>query len=67
MTAAAVVFWIRGYLVPGFAALGAGLFLAGLSVFLFFGCVAATKGLARLTKKILLGIKKRFVRKEKSE
>ncbi len=62
--AAAVVFWIKGALVPGLAALGAGLLLAGLSVFLFLGCVAATKGLARLTKKILLGVKKRFIRKE---
>jgi uncharacterized membrane protein len=65
--AAAVVLWIRGTIVSGLAMFGAGLFLAGLSIFLFIGCLAATKGLARLTKKILLGIKKRFIRKEKAE
>ncbi len=65
--AAAVVLWIRGAIVSGLAMFGAGLFLAGLSIFLFIGCLAATKGLARLTKKILLGIKKRFIRKEKAE
>ena len=38
--------------------------LAGLSVFLFFGCKAATKGIVLLTKAIALGIKKSFVGKE---
>ncbi len=44
--------------------LGAGLVCGGLSIFLFFGCKAATKGTVLLTKKILLGVKKCFVRKE---
>ena len=43
---------------------GAGLVCGGLSIFLFFGCKAATKGTVLLTKKILLGVKKCFVRKE---
>ena len=38
---------------------------AGLAIFSFFGCLAATKGTVLLTKKIALGIKKCFVGKEK--
>lgn len=44
--------------------LGAGLVCGGLSVFLFFGCKAAAKGTVLLTKKMLIGVKKCFVRKE---
>ena len=45
---------------------GLGLLLAGLSVFLFFGCTAATKGVLKFTKNIALGTKKCFIRKEKN-
>lgn len=48
----------------GLALLGAGIFCAGLAVFCFFGCKAATVGTARLTKKMLLGLKRSFVGKE---
>lgn len=51
-------------LLTAAAFLGAGLFCAGLSVFMFFGCTAASKGILRLTRKILCGIKNRFVGKE---
>lgn len=44
--------------------MGAGLMLAGLSVFLFFGCKAASKGAVALTKKLTLWIKSLFLRKE---
>ncbi|MBQ3489465.1 MAG: DUF1700 domain-containing protein [Clostridia bacterium] len=47
--------------------LGAGLILAGLSIFLFYGCKAATNGTAVLTKKIALGIKSCFIKKEKGQ
>ena len=46
---------------------GAALACAGLSILLVFGSLAATKGTARLTKKILLGIKALFVGKETVE
>lgn len=49
----------------GIALLAAGIVCAGLSIFLFFGCKAATIGVARLTKNIAVCIKKCFVRKEK--
>ncbi len=44
--------------------LGAGLLAAGLGIFAFHGCLAVTKGLCRLTKKMFLLIKCRLVRKE---
>ena len=61
---AGIVQFFLGNALPGFAALGAGLFLAGASVFLFFGCIAATKGILKLTKKAAVAVKARFIRKE---
>lgn len=63
--AAGVLQFIKGYRREGDMLIGAGVLLAGLSVFMFFACRAATKGAAKLTKKIALGIKSLFVRKEK--
>ena len=48
-------------IVAGIAIIGLGIFCAGIVIFLFFGCKAATKGLIWLTKKITLSIKKRCV------
>ena len=59
--AAAVLFAIRGQPLPAIAMLGAALFVSGLTIFLVFGCVAASKGLLRLSKCTALAIKKRFV------
>ena len=56
--------FIMGQPLQAMMALGAGLFLAGLSIFLFFGCLAATKGMAKLSRKILVWIKSLFIRKE---
>ena len=64
ITAAGVILAVSSNSLSGFAMVGAGLVLAGLSVFLFFGCKAATKGIVLLTKAIALGIKKSFVGKE---
>lgn len=47
--------------------LGAALVCAGFAILLFFACLKLTKGLMRLTKKMLLGIKAMFMGKEKSE
>lgn len=49
----------------GFAFVGAGLVLCGLSILSFLGCKELTKITAVLTKKIILGIKKSFIKKEK--
>lgn len=56
---------MQGNGMSGIALVGAGFICAGLAIFLFFGCVAATKGMAKLTGKIALGIKICFVGKEK--
>ena len=50
--------------INGILLLAAGLVCGGLTVFLFFGCVGATKGALWLAKKMVLGVKKCFVKKE---
>ena len=62
-----IVFIPTGHAPVGIALIGASLFCAGLSVFLFFGGKAATKGTVWLTKRIALGIKNLFIRKEKAQ
>ena len=47
----------------GLVLLSAALVCAGLAIFAFFGCKAATKGAARFTKSIVLAVKKRCMRK----
>ena len=53
--------------IPALGAIGAAMVLAGLSIFLFFACKAATVGTAKLAKKIVHGIKRLFVGKEKTK
>ena len=62
--AVGVGFAVTGNLFQGMALFGAGLVCAGLSIFMFFGCREATKGTVWLTKKIALGIKNLFIKKE---
>lgn len=62
--AAGIIFALTGNGLTGVAIIGASLVCAGLSVFLFFGCKLATKGAAWLTKKMALGIKNCFIKKE---
>ena len=62
--AAGVLSIVRGGVTPGVITLCAAVVLAGLAIFLFFGCKAVTVGAAKLTKKIALWIKSLFMRKE---
>ncbi len=62
--AAGTFLLFSGQGLSGFAMMGAGILCAGLAIFLFFGCKAATKGVALLTKKLTLGIKMCFINKE---
>ena len=62
VTSAVVAF--RDNLLTGAALLGAGLVCAGLSIFMFYGFKAATKGILTCTKKLAAWIKNRFIRKE---
>jgi uncharacterized membrane protein len=54
-----------GVSVPsGFALISAGIACAGLSIFTFFGCKAATKGLILLAGKSVLAMKRCLIKKE---
>ena len=64
---AAVFYFVKGTALQGIVMLGAALVCAGLSIFLFFGCVAASKGVVILAKKIARGLKSLFVRKERAK
>ena len=62
--AAGILLLCRGDGWQGSCAAGAGIALAGLSILLFFGCRAATRGALLLTKRIAWGTKSLFLRKE---
>jgi len=59
-------FAVIGHGFSGIAIIGAGIVCAGLTVFLFLGCNAATKGILSLSKKIALGVKHRITKKEEA-
>ena len=61
-----VVFLLTGNPVSGIAMVGAGLTMAGLAIFTFFGCRAATKFIFDFTKKAALWVKNLFVKKEEA-
>ena len=61
-----VVFAAGGSGAAGIAVLSAGIVCAGLSVFMFFGCLQATKGILLLTKKFAIWVKNCFIKKEEA-
>ncbi len=63
---AGIVFICNGSVLTGVAMLAAGIVCSGLSIFMFFGCKAATKGILMFTKKIAVRIKNCFMGKEKA-
>jgi uncharacterized membrane protein len=65
--AGSVVSGVSGAWPAALLSLGGGFVCAGLSVFLFFGCVAASAGAARLGGAMATGIKKLFIRKDRSK
>ncbi len=64
--AGGIWFAVTAKAVTGLAAAGTGVFCAGLSVFMFFGCKAATNGILLLTKKAALGIKGCFMNRREA-
>ncbi len=64
--AAGVYFAVCGNGLTGIAMIGAGIVCAGLSIFLFYGCKAATKRILILTKKLAIRIKNCFIKKEEA-
>ena len=61
---ASVIFPVGGHVTAGVAMLVAGIVCAGLSIFAFYGCKAATKGAVRLTELAAAGIRNCFRGKE---
>ncbi len=61
---ACAVFVTGGKIASGIAMLAAAIVCAGISIFMFYGCLIATKGILILTKKIALCIKNCFIKKE---
>ncbi len=64
--AAAAVALAKGGVLAAVAALGLAFFCAGVSYFLFFGCIKAAKALLKLTKKAALGMKARFIKNKEN-
>lgn len=63
---ACVISIAGGSAASGFAVLAAGIVCMGLSFFMFFGCKAITKAIFIQTKRIAIGIKKCFIKKEEA-
>lgn len=63
-TAECIAFAAGGSGAAGIAVLSVGIICAGLAVFMFLGCRAATNGAVTLTKKFSMRIKNRFIRRE---
>ena len=65
--AAAIIYFIKGNILPALMMLGAAFLTAGVSIFMFFGCVEASKGILKLTKKAGVAVKSMFIRKENAK
>lgn len=61
-----IAFCFTSHKLTAVALIGAGLVLLGLSIFVFYGCKAATKGILQLTKTIFNSIKNSFITKEEA-
>ncbi len=62
--ASGTAFVFSGNVPSGLFMIASSIVCAGLSIFLFYGCKAATKGMVLLGKKMLLGAKNRLIKKE---
>ena len=56
----------NNHILSAFLLIGTSFVCAGLSVFCFYGCKAATKGIILLAKKIIFGIKNSFMKRKKT-
>lgn len=63
---AGVIFALNGNALTGVAMIGFGAACVGFSIFMFYGCKTATKGIFILTKKIAIWIKNCFIKKEEA-
>lgn len=60
----AVIYFVQGDIIPALMMLGTTFLIAGLLIFTFFGCVEASKGILKLTKKAGVAVKSIFIKKE---
>ena len=65
--AAGIIYATGQNAYAGLVMIAAGLFLVGFSIFFFFVCKWSSKGMLWVTKKIALGIKSLFLRKERTQ
>lgn len=65
--AAGAVLCFRGFIFQGIVFFCAGCVLIGLAIYMYFACKAATKGMAKLSAKLVLGIKHLFVKRKEEE
>ena len=61
-----IIFAAHGSGAAGLAILSAGIVCAGLTIFMFLGCKPATRAVFVLTKKMAIGIKRCFIKKEEA-
>ena len=61
------VFAVGGRPIAGLFMIAAGLCLGGLTIFAYFDCKAATRGTVVLSAKLILGMKKSFIKKEEEQ
>lgn len=66
-TVSGIYFSVTGHPLIGVAMIGAGIFLAGLSIFAFFACKWATVLAVKIPKWIVSGIKYCFMKKEAAQ
>lgn len=61
---AGIIFIANNSIASGAAMFAAAMVCAGLTIFMFYGCKTTTKGTLTFTKKIAIGIKNCFIKKE---
>jgi len=59
----AVILLVKGNPLGALAAIGAGLLCAGLAILMYFACLAITRGIARLSKKMVWKVKSLLISK----
>lgn len=64
---AGAVYVCTGNTLTGIAMIGAGAVCTGLTILMYYGCKAVTKGVVILTKKIAVWIKSCFIRKGEAQ
>ena len=62
--ASSILLIVQGNVVPGLAFMGIGFVCVGLTIFMFYACKAATKGIWSISRQMVLALKKRSRRKE---